>query len=432
MSKNYNETLAWMYRQLPMYQRQGQSAFKKDLGNILKLLEALGNPHKELKAIHVAGTNGKGSVSHLIAGMLQIQGYRVGLYTSPHYKDFRERIKINGQMISKQHVTRFIHDHQEVIEEIGPSFFEITVALAFDYFASEAPDFVVVEVGLGGRLDSTNVITPLLSVITNIGLDHQHMLGDTLPEIATEKAGIIKAGVPVVIGEHQLETDHVFNDRSKAYSSDLIYAQDRLYIDDIQSHDDTIKIEIREIQNSITYQLHTDFISLYQRKNIITALASILVLSDQHISIRLNQEQLEQNFLSIKKKTYFIGRWQRLQTDPLVIADSAHNQDGIQWLLAQLEQMDYEQLHIVIGMVNDKDVHTVLDILPTTAHYYYCAAQIPRAMLADELRQIGVGLSLHGRSYTSVRRALANARRRASKDDLVLVAGSIFVTAEVI
>ncbi len=429
MKRNYTETLEWMYRQLPMYQRQGTSAFKKDLTNIIALCDGLGNPHRHLRFIHVAGTNGKGSVSHIIAGVLQSQGYSVGMYTSPHYKDFRERIKINGEFISKKRVTAFIHMHQALIEKIQPSFFEITVAMALHYFASKSPDFVVLEVGLGGRLDSTNIITPLLSVITNISLDHQSMLGDTLAEIAYEKGGIIKPVIPVVIGQHQTETDPLFIKIASQRNSQIIFAEDIVTLSKIKESPIYRSLSIKT--NDWDFEITTDLTGDFQLKNITTAFAAIQQLSDLG-QITIDTDKIVQKFKSLKSDTYFIGRWQIINNKPLTIADSAHNEDGIKHLTDQLQDIEHNKLHIVIGTVNDKDVDKMLSLFPDQAKYYFCKANIPRGLDANVLQSKANEVNKSGKAYRSVRQAFAAAKMSADDKDLIIIAGSIFVVAEAI
>ena len=429
MKRNYKETLDWMYRQLPMYQRQGTSAFKKDLTNILALCEGLGNPQNKLKYIHIAGTNGKGSVSHIIAGILQSQGYSVGMYTSPHYKDFRERIKINGDFISKKRVSGFINNHQALIEEVQPSFFEITVAMAMDYFASELPDYIIMEVGLGGRLDSTNIITPILSVITNISLDHQSMLGNTLAEIGFEKAGIIKPTIPVIIGQHQEETDSLFRNIAEERKSQLAFAEDIINLSIVKENPIYRSILINA--DGWDLEVETDLTGDFQLKNITTAFAAIKQLIIKG-AITIDLDKVIRKFKSIKSDTYFIGRWQILNTTPLTIADSAHNEDGIQHLTDQLKNIDYDQLHIVIGTVNDKDVDKMLSLFPNQAKYYFCKANIPRGLDADTLQTKAKTVNKTGKAYRSVKQAFAAARMSAKDSDLIIIAGSIFVVAEAI
>ena len=429
MKRNYTETLEWMYRQLPMYQRQGTSAFKKDLTNIFALCEGLGNPQHNLKYIHIAGTNGKGSVSHIIAGILQSQGYRVCMYTSPHYKDFRERIKINGELISKRHVSTFINKHQALIEKIQPSFFEITVAIALDYFASEVPDFIVMEVGLGGRLDSTNIISPMLSVITNISHDHQSVLGNTLAEIAYEKGGIIKNNIPVIIGQHQDVTDSIFIKIANERKTKLLFAEDIINLS--VTNENPIYRSLLIKAENWNFEIKTDLLGNFQLKNIITACAAVNWLTIQK-EIVLDINKVIEKFKSLKADTYFIGRWQILNNKPLTIADSAHNEDGIKHLTDQLEDIEYNQLHIVLGTVNDKDVDKMLSLFPDQAKYYFCKANIPRGLDVQILQSIADKTHKFGKAYRSVKQAFAAARVSADDQDLIIIAGSIFIVAEAI
>tara|TARA_B110000459_G_scaffold34308_1_gene36238 strand:- start:2292 stop:3581 length:1290 start_codon:yes stop_codon:yes gene_type:complete len=429
MKRNYTETLEWMYRQLPMYQRQGTSAFKKDLTNIFALCEGLGNPQHNLKYIHIAGTNGKGSVSHIIAGILQSQGYRVGMYTSPHYKDFRERIKINGEFISKRHVSTFINKHQALIEKIQPSFFEITVAIALDYFASEVPDFIVMEVGLGGRLDSTNIISPMLSVITNISHDHQSVLGNTLAEIAYEKGGIIKNNIPIIIGQHQDVTDSIFIKIANERKTKLLFAEDIINLS--VTNENPIYRSLLIKAEDWNFEIKTDLLGNFQLKNIITAFAAVNWLTIQK-EIVLDINKVIEKFKSLKADTYFIGRWQILNNKPLTIADSAHNEDGIKHLTDQLEDIEYNQLHIVLGTVNDKDVDKMLSLFPDQAKYYFCKANIPRGLDVHILQSIAEKTHKFGKAYRSVKQAFAAARVSADDKDLIIIAGSIFIVAEAI
>lgn len=427
MKRNYKETLEWMFRQLPMYQRQGKKAFKKDLSNIKALCTGLNHPEQKLKFIHVAGTNGKGSVSHIIAGILQSQGYTVGMYTSPHYKDFRERIKINGEFIQKKKVIAFIQKHSKLITQIKPSFFEITVAMALDYFAHQQPDYVIMEVGLGGRLDSTNVILPLLSVITNISFDHQSMLGNTLQEIAFEKGGIIKKSIPVVIGQHQQETDSIFKQIATERKSNLSFAEDHIQLSVIS--ESTILKNINVISKDWNFNISTDLTGDFQLKNIKTAFSAVHILSTIE-KFSLDTKVISNKFKSLKKDTYFIGRWQILNESPLTIADSAHNEDGIKHLTQQIKSTEYENLHIILGTVNDKDVDKMLALFPDAGKYYFCKANIPRGMDATTLLDKAKQVNKKGKKYRSVKQAYAAARMSAQEKDLIIIAGSIFVVAE--
>jgi dihydrofolate synthase/folylpolyglutamate synthase len=434
---DYNETIQYLYTQLPMFTRDGASAFKKDLTNTIELCKRLNNPQHKFKSVHIAGTNGKGSTSHMLAAILQTAGYKTGLYTSPHLKDFRERIRINGQMISEQTVVDFVAAHRTDFDEIAPSFFEMTVALAFDIFAKEKVDIAVVEVGLGGRLDSTNIITPLLSVITNISWDHMNMLGNTLQLIAGEKAGIIKAGIPVIIGENQPETAQVFIDKARQEGSHIKFASDEWTIDNskVKSQKSKTQFEYTDItithrSQLTTYYLQLDLTGTYQQKNVKTVLSAVdelrmqgFVITDNHIATALRQ---------VKTSTGLHGRWEVLNTQPLTICDTGHNPDGIEEVLKNIAAVDYHKLHFVIGMVNDKDITKVLTMLPTKATYYFCKPDIPRGLDTELLKQQAAGFGLHGSAYPSVKSALLDAQANAGDNDLVFIGGSNFVVAEVI
>ncbi len=404
----YQECLDWLFEQLPMYQRVGGAAYKADLNNTLRLMDILEHPEHKFKSIHVAGTNGKGSVSHMLAAIFQKAGYKTGLYTSPHLKDFRERIRINGEMIPEEKVTAFVEKHQEHFTSIGLSFFEMTVGMAFQYFADEQVDIAIVEVGMGGRLDSTNVVTPELSVITNISLDHTQFLGSTKALIAAEKGGIIKPGIPVVIGERDLESSHVFGEIAKQRNSPISFAED--------------VIPWRTVDA-------LDLRGIYQEKNIRTVLAAVKVLEEQGHSLKLNLEEALQN---AAKLTGLRGRWEQIGTKPKIICDTGHNEAGVQMVLDQLKRESYRQLHIVWGMVGDKDITTILRMLPKHAIYYFCKPEIPRGKNAEELGREAVRFGLSGKSYPSVIKALEAAKAHTLSDDLIFVGGSTFVVGEVI
>ncbi|MBK9257743.1 MAG: bifunctional folylpolyglutamate synthase/dihydrofolate synthase [Saprospiraceae bacterium] len=413
-----------------MFQRQGPIAYKKDLGNTLKLCEIAGNPHHYLKCVHIAGTNGKGTVSHIIAAGLQAQGYKVGVYTSPHYKDFRERIKINGQFISKTYIKFFINQYFNEIEAIKPSFFEMTVCLAFKYFNDKKVDFAIIETGLGGRLDSTNVITPLLSVITNISYDHQNLLGNTLAEIAIEKAGIIKPGIPVIVGETQPEIKEVFAQKASDCNSAIHFADQntQLKINEI-SESGILDYSVTIDNKKLISNLKTDLIGPFQKKNIISALFALHLLKK---IIPIDFDKVSKAFINLKKDTHYIGRWQKLNETPLTIADSAHNEGGLKIVFDEITLLKYHKSHIVLGFVDDKDVDKVLQLFPSDAIYYFAKANIPRGMEAKKLQLIAGQSGLKGKAYVSVKNALGAAERSASSDDLILICGSIFVVAEVI
>ncbi|MCX2479937.1 bifunctional folylpolyglutamate synthase/dihydrofolate synthase [Pedobacter sp. MC2016-15] len=411
-----------------MFTRIGAAAIKKDLDNTLLLCEHVGNPHLRFKTIHVGGTNGKGSTSHMLAAILQKAGYKTGLYTSPHLKDFRERIRINGKMMSEDAVVEFTEREKEKIEEISPSFFEVTVAMAFDYFASEQVDIAVIEVGLGGRLDSTNVITPELSVITNISLDHTNLLGNTLPEIAFEKAGIIKPGIPVVIGEKQKESAPVFISKAEETSSELVFANTELRLDDVRNEGTQLVVSIYKNNARIYKDLKLDLTGRYQLKNVLTVIQSVILLNRNGFAIP--EEAVYSGLADTVTITGLQGRWQTLSRDPLVICDTGHNIAGIQEVLQNIQATPYKKLHIVIGMLKDKDVSSVLQLLPATANYYFCEPVLERALPATELAQQAEKFNLKGKVYDSVPSALEAARNSADPQDLIFVGGSTFVVAE--
>lgn len=434
----YQQTLDYLYQQLPMFTRVGSSAFKKDLTNTLALCAVLDNPQTKFPTIHIAGTNGKGSTSHLLAAFLQSLGLKVGLYVSPHYKDFRERIKVNGALMSKSFVKRFVAQNKIHFETIQPSFFEMTVAMAFDYFATEGVDIAVIEVGLGGRLDSTNIISPLVSVITNISFDHTDMLGNTLPLIASEKAGIIKQHTPVVIGEEQAETTPVFLEKAKECDAPIVFASQNFALKPIESsYDFTIFEVLRKGTKGKPFQLNVNLNGDYQAKNVATALQTIDVLKKLPFFSKYTEggqwdAAIGFGFKNLKSLTQFIGRWQLIGQNPTVLCDSAHNEGGLRLVVEQLKKMDFDKLHIVMGMVRDKDISKVLALMPTDATYYFCKANIPRGLEAEALCEQATAFQLKGRAYPSVKRAFAAAKRRAKDTDLVYVGGSIFVVAEVL
>jgi dihydrofolate synthase/folylpolyglutamate synthase len=400
----YKETLDWMFAQLPMYQRDGKVALKKDLTNTVAFSKILDFPESKFKSIHVAGTNGKGSTSHMLASILQEAGYKVGLYTSPHLKNFTERIRINGAEIPKRKVALFINKHSTFLEQQKLSFFEMTVGLAFDYFASEKVDIAIVEVGLGGRLDSTNIITPELSVITNIGLDHTQFLGETLPEIAFEKAGIIKHKIPVIIGEEQVAVKPVFLRKAEVENSKIYFALD------------TVKA------------FKTDLLGNYQQRNLKTAVAAIKRLKGFQVS----EQNIKNGLLNVVKNTNLKGRWQVLQENPKVICDTAHNKEGLALVLNQLKKEAFKKLHVVLGFVSDKKLEDVLPLFPNNANYYFCKPDIPRGLSAAVLQEKAIQFDLIGKKYTSVKEALKNALLNANEQDIIYVGGSTFVVAEII
>ncbi|WP_031455602.1 bifunctional folylpolyglutamate synthase/dihydrofolate synthase [Flavobacterium chungangense] len=403
---NYQETTNWMFNQLPMYQLQGASAYKEDLTNIKLLSAHLGNPEKQLKYIHVAGTNGKGSTSHMLASVLQESGYKVGLYTSPHLKDFRERIKINGSNISEDFVVEFIAQHKDFFEANDLSFFEMSVGLAFDYFASEKVDIAIIEVGLGGRLDATNIITPLISVITNIDLDHMQFLGNTPREIAGEKAGIIKPNVPVVIGEYTPETQPVFLAKAKENQSAIYFAADL-----------------------VTEVFPSDLIGDYQFHNKKTVQQTIEVLNAQK-EFKVSIENLKTGLLNVSKNTGLQGRWQQLGENPKIICDTAHNKHGLAIVMKQIQKENFENLHIVLGVVNDKDLDSILPLFPKKAQYYFCRPDSSRGLATEILQETAKKHDLFGEKHESVISAFDAARKNAGKNDFIYVGGSTFVVAE--
>ena len=427
---NYQETLDWMFNKLPMYQRIGGAAYKADLNNTIQLLDYLGQPHKNFKSVHVAGTNGKGSTSHMLASIFQEAGYKTGLYTSPHLRDFRERIRINGEMIPQENVVDFISQHQTFFAGLGLSFFEMTVGMAFDYFAKEQVDIAIVEVGMGGRLDSTNLITPELSVITNIGLDHVQFLGDTLEKIAGEKAGIIKDGVPVVIGETQPETHAVFEAKAAECHSPIYFA-DQLFDCDKIHIESNRKQEFDLWKNNKLYleACEIPLMGLYQKKNLTTVICAIDLLRER---FSLTDDAIRDGLANVIRNTHLMGRWQILNDDPLTIADTGHNVDGIKEVVSQLAEMTFNKLHFVIGMVNDKDIDHVLQLLPHHCEYYFCKADIPRGLDANILAQKAFELGLNGKVYDSVRDAYQSAVNAAYFDDVIFVGGSNFIVAEVV
>ncbi len=426
---NYQQTLNFLYGKLPIFTRIGAAALKKDLTNTLKLCAALGNPEREFKTIHVAGTNGKGSTSHMLAAILQSQGYKTGLYTSPHLKDFRERILINGKKISKKQVTSFIKNQKLLIEKLQPSFFEVTVAMAFDYFAQEAVDIAVIEVGLGGRLDSTNIITPEVSVITNISLDHTNLLGNTLPEIAAEKAGIIKTGIPVVIGESQESVKKVFEEKANLLNAPIFWADQSLSIDNKKNIKGKLQWSVFKNGEALFENLVCDLTGSYQEKNVLTVLKTIQVLNEEKAFL-IQPMAIYDGLANVKKLTHLQGRWQTIQKNPLVICDTGHNLAGIEEVLKNINQTAFYKLHIVFGMVKDKAIDDVLSIMPKHAIYYYCSPNIERGLSATELKRQARNYQLFGKAFPSVIDAKMAAIANAEKNDLVFIGGSTFVVAE--
>ncbi len=403
---DYNATLDWMFQQLPMYQNKGRLALKKDLTNTLKFSKYLNNPHQKFKTVHVAGTNGKGSTSHMLASILQESGYNVGLYTSPHLKDFRERIRLNGKKIPKKFVTNFINENKSFLDANTLSFFEMTVVMAFDYFAKQNVDIAIIEVGLGGRLDSTNIINPEVSVITNIGYDHMDLLGDTLEKIATEKAGIIKPNTPVVIGETHLETAPVFKTTAELNNGEIYFAD-----------------------QDVSYVLESDLKGNYQAHNIKTVIQTIMVL--EKLNYKVSEKTLKKGLLKVVENTGIQGRWQMLSNSPKIICDTAHNKEGLAFVINQLKLQDYKKLHIVFGVVSDKDLSTILPLLPVNAAYYLCKPNVQRGLEAQKLQHEFLKYNLFSNCYDSVALALNSAKSKANENDLIFVGGSTFVVGEI-
>jgi len=404
---NYPETLDYLFGQLPMYQRIGNAAYKANLDNTYRLSEILNHPEKQFKSVHIAGTNGKGSTSHMLASVLQEAGYKVGLYTSPHLKDFRERIKINGAMISEREVIDFVNAFKNEFEKIQLSFFEWTVGLAFHSFANQKVDIAIVETGLGGRLDSTNIVTPEVAVITNISMDHTQFLGDTLAKIATEKAGIIKSTIPVVIGETQPKIKHVFIEKAKQMNAPIQFADEH--------H---------------TQEYESDLKGVYQQQNKKTVVATIHVL--QTLGWNIAENHIIKGLQNVVSNTGLMGRWQVLNKQPFTVCDTGHNEAGIRLILAQINQQSFEKLHVVLGVVNDKDITNILALLPNNASYYFCQANIPRALEVSVLAEKATAVGLSGTTFPSVDAAYKAAQKNATAQDMIFIGGSTFVVAEVV
>lgn len=422
----YQETLDYLFNALPMFQRVGAAAFKKDLSNTIALCEHLGNPQNQFKSIHVAGTNGKGSTSHAICSVLMEAGYKVGLYTSPHLKSFTERIKINGIEISENEVVNFVAKNKAFLDDLKPSFFEMTVGLAFWFFANEAVDIAVIEVGMGGRLDSTNVISPEVSVITNIGYDHMQFLGDTIEKIAGEKAGIIKTATPVVISQRQTETSAIFEKTANKKDAPLFFAEDNYSIIR-KNQQEKVFFEIKDHKKS--FNLEMDLQGNYQQKNLAGILQTMHVL--QKLGYRINESHVIDGLSQIVKNTGLKGRWQVLGIGPWIICDTGHNEDGIKYIIDQINEYAYNELFMIIGMVNDKDIGKVLDLLPKEAQYIFCQAHIPRALEAEILANKAEVHGLKGIIIKDVNEAILWAKEKASKNDLIFIGGSTFVVAEI-
>jgi dihydrofolate synthase/folylpolyglutamate synthase len=423
----YQQTLDYLVTKLPLFSKVGAAAYKKDITNTVLLCEACGNPQKKIKTIHVAGTNGKGSTSHMLAAIFQQSGYKTGLYTSPHLKDFRERIKINGEWIEEDFIVSFVEKMKKISEEISPSFFELTVVMALQYFAEQSVDIAIIETGLGGRLDSTNVITPELSIITNIGYDHMNILGDTLEKIAFEKAGIIKQNVPVVIGESLPETKNIFLQKAKEFNAEIVFAEEKFKLTKAVLKNNELEVEVSNNDKKEKYIL--DLNGIYQQKNLRTVLTSVDELSK--LGYKLEKENIKAAMASVKKITGLHGRWDVIQQQPMIALDVAHNEDGIKQLLHQISLCTFKELHIIFGIVKDKESDKILSLLPKDATYYFTRSQIPRALPEDELAAKAKVFDLHGENFSNVNEALKAAMAKASKEDLIVVCGSVFLVGEV-
>ncbi len=426
---SYQETIDYLYDRLPMFSKQGASAIKKDLVNIKKLCEALGNPHQQFKSIHVAGTNGKGSTSHMLAAILQTAGYKTGLYTSPHLLDFRERIRVNGETISKIEVVTFVETNKALFEEIQPSFFEVTVAMAFYFFAKQKVDFAIIETGLGGRLDSTNIIHPLISIITNISLDHTSILGNSLQEIAIEKAGIIKERTPLVISEKMEVTAPVFEEKAREKQSKITFASDVHPVSIIKKERNLLQIEDKSIINNQTPELYNlDLTGSYQKKN----LAGVLSVLDELalLGYPISKDNVHHALANVKTITHLMGRWQTLSEDPLIICDTGHNEKGWEEILVNINQIKYHHIHFIIGVMRDKDIDSLLNTLPTKASYYFCRAQLERSLPEEDLKKSAQEKGLIGTAFKSISQAIQAAKSQADKNDLIFIGGSTFVVAE--
>jgi|SRR5579863_5084 len=426
---DYPQTIEYLFTRLPVFSRIGAAAYKADLINIQALCKQLDNPEKKFKSIHVAGTNGKGSTSHMLAAILQKAGYKTGLYTSPHLHDFRERIRINGHMIPEKNVIAFTQRISDFIEKNEPSFFEITVAMAFDWFASEEVDIAVIEVGLGGRLDSTNIIIPEVSVITNISYDHMDLLGNTLQKIAFEKAGIIKPGIPVIIGEEQSEIKNVFLQSAEENGSPVYFASQKRFPGEWKAEGHLLHVQLTEVHNNNKKNFLLDLPGLYQLKNIVTVAEVVSVLNQNGFNIP--DAAMQQGLKQVKSLTGLHGRWDILHENPLIVTDVGHNEEGMRAISKQIENTTHEELHIVIGMVKDKAIENILRPLPKMANYYFTRAQIPRALPETQLAEKAVKLGLKGRSFPNVKQALEAAVLKANPKDLILVCGSVFLAGEV-
>ena len=430
---NYTETLDYLFSRLPVFQRIGPAAYKNNLDNTIQLDKLYNHPHRQFSSVHIAGTNGKGSVAHMLTAILQSAGYKTGLYTSPHLTDFRERIRINGKMVSKNEIVEWVENYRINNEmwKMEPSFFELTVAMAFDLFTKHKVDIAVVEVGLGGRLDSTNIITPEVSVITNIGLDHVALLGDNIEKIAAEKAGIIKHGVPAVIGTTQKEIQHVFEEKAKAEGASLDFADKEFNVDyALRDLEGNQLVSLTQNDKKVFPNLTLDLKGSYQLKNLPAVLKTIDILQQKNWKIEENH--IIKGLGATTKITGLKGRWQVIGNNPRVICDSGHNEDGIKAIVEQIKQTPYKKLHIVLGTVNDKDWQLILKLFPKNARYYFTKAKIPRALDEKELTKYATDFGLQGDSYSTVKSALAAARDCAEINDLIFIGGSTFVVAEIL
>ena len=425
----YQETIEYLYQQLPVFHRIGKSAFKADLDNTIKLCQHLDNPHKKFKTIHIAGTNGKGSSSHYLASILQSAGYKTGLYTSPHLKSFTERIRINGVPIPENNVISFVENNKEFLEELKPSFFEMSVGMAFEYFAQEQVDIAIIEVGLGGRLDSTNIITPVLSLITNISLDHTDILGDTIPKIAVEKAGIIKSNTPIVISERNTETQSVFEQKSELENAPIYFAEDFYKVENYEEKGLYLEMELLDFSTNSKIILFSQLVGAYQIKNILGVLKSVELLNQQDFSI--NSEAMYQGVKKVITNTGLKGRWQLLSNNPSVLCDTAHNVAGFLQVLNSIKKIKYQKLWMILGFVSDKDISGILELLPKDANYVFCQANIPRALDAIELSVIADKFGLVGEVIPEVNMAINKIKSIAEFNDLIYVGGSTFIVAEI-
>ncbi len=425
---DYNQTLDYLFARLPMYQRIGAAAYKADLKNTIAICEALGNPQNKLQCIHVAGTNGKGSTSHMLAAVLQTAGYKVGLYTSPHLIDFRERIKVNGKLIEKEYIVDFVEKNKFAFEKIDSSFFEWTVGLAFDYFVNKEVDVAVIEVGLGGRLDSTNVISPLLSVITNISFDHMNLLGDTLEKIAKEKAGIIKDRIPIVVSEYQPGISSVFNTVAREKKCAIEFGSKNYKIISSKIENKLLQVSILNKKNNETLEYELDVTGTYQLKNILGVLSALKMSIDNGFII--SEENIKEGLKNVSKLTGLLGRWQTISEEPLIICDVGHNEEGIKEVLKNLENYKYSKLHFILGVVNDKEITAILNLLPKEAIYYFTRASVPRALLETELKLLAEQCGLKGEIFPNVKSAIVAAKNNLKANDLVFVGGSTFVVAD--